>query len=31
VFKPVLKMLFAILDNMGTTKPNLEDQYVGFY
>jgi Sister chromatid cohesion protein PDS5 protein len=27
VVEPVLKLLFAILDNMGTTKPNLEDQY----
>lgn len=28
VFKPVLNMLFAILNNMGSTKPNFADQYV---
>lgn len=26
VFKPVMRMLFAILDNMGSTKPDLADQ-----
>lgn len=28
VFQPVMKLLFAILNNMGTTKPDFADQYV---
>lgn len=28
VLKPVMRLLFAILDNMGTTKPDFPDQCV---